>query len=310
MTSTADGINMNEYLARLGLTRDALTSYAPRSLELLTLLQETHAIAIPFENLAPARVFPVHPDHVDASIPGQVVSIASDKIFQKLVRDRRGGYCFETNGLFALALRSLGYQVDTIGGRVVLPAPDVAQPYYELQALTHTLLLVYVEGDDTPYLCDVGFGGRGMPPRPMRLCTTASIELATGERYALARAHVNHAVEPSTYGGCLDVSISDGANWAVVYATGPNKPMHPSYVFHPAMKMAAKDYEMANWYCSTSPFPNMTRHPIVALRTGKQLLTLRDNAFSVIEDGRVIESRTIERDELLDLLRDRFGLTP
>ncbi|EQC27408.1 hypothetical protein SDRG_14734 [Saprolegnia diclina VS20] len=278
MTSTADGIDMDAYWGRLGLTCHDLASYAPRSLELLTLLQVTHAIAIPFENLTPARVFPVNPDHVDASIPGQVVSIAADKIFQKLVRDRRGGYCFETNGLFALVLRSLGYQVDTIGGRVVLPAPDLAQPYYELQALTHTLLLVYIEGDATPYLCDVGFGGRGMPPRPMRLCTTASIELATGERYGLARVRVNHAIHASAYGGCMD--------------------------------MAAKDYEMANWYCSTSPFPNMTQYAIVARRTGKQLLTLRNRSFSVIENGCVVESRAIEDHELLDLLRDRFGLAP
>ncbi|OQR82814.1 N-acetyltransferase [Achlya hypogyna] len=304
------------YLARVGLDAAAVAVHPPRSVGLLSLLCRHHAAAMPFENLASSRTFPVPASHV--VYPGEVVSLAPEKVFRKLVLDRRGGYCFETNGLLATVLRTFGFPVDTIGGRVVLPNTDAAQPYWFLQALTHTLLLVTADdGADTQdYLCDVGFGGRGQPPCPMRLAAKLSrVDLPSGERYELSHVRSMRILASAAYGGALAVAkdaltTGEGDEWAVLYRTGQDKPMQPSYVFSTTTRMAQKDYEAANWYCSTSPMHHMTQRAVVARRHGSKLLTLNGLDFSVIDAGVIVESRTVDPTEVLDLLERRFDLVP
>ncbi|OQS00017.1 N-acetyltransferase [Thraustotheca clavata] len=301
--------DIDAYLSRIDLEKDILTSHPPPSYELLRLICQHHAQAIPFENLTPSKVFPVDPAHVNG--PGEVVSLTPANLFQKLVVDRRGGYCFESNGLLSIALRALGYTVELIGGRVVVANTDENKVDYDLQPLTHTLLLVESE-DNKTYLCDVGFGGRGQPPCPLSFTPGEGVDLPTGERYELANVTMNRNWTLSTFGGLFtvakDTQVVGGNQWAVLYRTGIDKPLHPAYVFSTSTFMAQKDYDVANWYCSTSPVSHMTQRPIVAKRYKNQLLTLAGNAFTVLEAGQVIESKTIEQDELLTLLQDRFDL--
>jgi N-hydroxyarylamine O-acetyltransferase len=83
-------IDLDAYFRRIGYSGDR----AP-TLGTLRALLLRHTEAIPFENLNPLLRWPVRLD--DASLE------------QKLVRDGRGGYCFEQNGLFLHVLRSLGF---------------------------------------------------------------------------------------------------------------------------------------------------------------------------------------------------------
>ncbi|WP_251276892.1 arylamine N-acetyltransferase, partial [Enterobacter hormaechei] len=69
-----------------------------------------------------------------------------------LIHGRRGGYCFEQNGLLERALREIGFPVRSLLGRVVLANPPHMPPR------THRLLLVEVEGER--WIADVGFGGQ------------------------------------------------------------------------------------------------------------------------------------------------------
>ncbi len=128
--------DLDAYFARTGYT-------GPRTPTLATLHAVTlhHATSIPFENL-------------DVLL-GRGISLAPGAIFQKLVPDRRGGYCFEQNNLLLLVLRALGYRVTPIGARVRWQIPRDVQP-----ARTHLFLRAHLpEGD---WLTDVGMGGASL----------------------------------------------------------------------------------------------------------------------------------------------------
>jgi N-hydroxyarylamine O-acetyltransferase len=132
-------MHLAEYLARVGydgpLAPDAAT---------LRALHRAHLLAIPYENL-------------DIHL-GRPLALDEERIFEKIVRRRRGGWCFEMNGLFAWALREAGFSVRLLSGAVNRErAGDAAEG-------NHLVLLVEL---DRPYLADVGFGNGFLEPLPL-----------------------------------------------------------------------------------------------------------------------------------------------
>lgn len=120
---------LNEYLTRLG-------TGPPESIDLGTLryLQERHVRSIPFENVDCYRRCPL--------------SLGEDAA-EKIVRDGRGGGCYELNSAMGVLLEALGYRVSVLGGRI-----------YEGSTLTFPLrhLVLRVETREGSWLIDVGFG--------------------------------------------------------------------------------------------------------------------------------------------------------
>jgi N-hydroxyarylamine O-acetyltransferase len=80
-------------------------------------------------------------------------------IYAKLVERRRGGWCYELNGLFAWALREFGFAVTLLGSSVGAPAKGTDDD------LDHLVLLVHLE--QQPWLVDVGFGNGILEPLPL-----------------------------------------------------------------------------------------------------------------------------------------------
>src|SRR5262245_53404654 len=107
--------------------------------ETLAGLHLAHATHIPFENLD--------------ILLGRPIRLDLEALQAKLVRGRRGGYCFEQNTLFAAALERVGFPVTRLAARVRLGATGV-------RPRTHMLLKVDLEG--ASFLADVGFGGEGL----------------------------------------------------------------------------------------------------------------------------------------------------
>ena len=108
-------------------------------------MTRTPAIAIPFESLSVWT--------------GRPVSLELADIEEKFVRAGRGGYCFETNSLFAAVLRQLGYEITTLNARVRWMRPSGT-----ISPRTHMLLHVLIDG--RPWIADVGFGGIGQTSPP------------------------------------------------------------------------------------------------------------------------------------------------
>jgi N-hydroxyarylamine O-acetyltransferase len=128
------------YLARIGLPGPPEAS--PDG---LAALQQAQLASIAFENLDP--------------LTGRLPDLAPEAIWRKLVDGRRGGYCFELNGLFGAALAAFGFAARPVLARVRMGAPQGG-------ARTHLAWLVTLEGGD--WLADCGFGGPG-PRRPLPL---------------------------------------------------------------------------------------------------------------------------------------------
>lgn len=132
--------DLDAYFARIKYTGSRNTA-----LETLQELQLGQLKSIPFENL-------------DVHI-GRNISPDPDAVEMKLVRNNRGGYCFEQNVLLLHVLRALGYKVTPLTARVLF-----GKPTDRVSGLTHILLRVECEG--LSWLVDVGFGHYG-PLKPL-----------------------------------------------------------------------------------------------------------------------------------------------
>jgi N-hydroxyarylamine O-acetyltransferase len=126
------------YLRRIEVQPPAVADAAG-----LRRLHRAHQLAVPFENLS------IH--------LGEPVSLAEDDLVAKIVRNRRGGFCYELNGLFALLLESLGAEVTRVAARVHGDG-GLGPPF------DHLALLVRLPDGSAPWLADVGFGSHSVYP--------------------------------------------------------------------------------------------------------------------------------------------------
>ncbi len=113
-------------------------------LETLSKLHRAHLLAIPYEN------FDIH--------LGRRLELGEQHFYNKLVLQKRGGWCYEMNGLFAWVLRELGFEVQLLAGAVRSSTENVNE------VGNHLVLLVQLE---QPYLADVGLGDGFLEPLPL-----------------------------------------------------------------------------------------------------------------------------------------------
>ncbi|SHE63424.1 N-hydroxyarylamine O-acetyltransferase [Microbulbifer donghaiensis] len=194
-------IDLDAYLQRIGYT--GKPSADLRTLKALVKLQTQF---IPFESLNPFIGWPV-----DIDLPS---------VERKLVREGRGGYCFEQNALLRAALQTIGIPVTGLAARVLWRMPADHEP-----AQSHMILKAEVDG--TSYLVDVGFGGQ-TPTAPLRLNEEGEQQTAHGI-YRVRRIDRDYL---------LEVKMDPG--WLSVYRFD----LQPQ---------SAGDYKVFNWYCATHP---------------------------------------------------------
>lgn len=251
-------MDLAAYFERIGYRGEQ----AP-SLPLLSALTEAHTRSIPFENL-------------DVLL-GRPIVLTPEALFQKLVLDRRGGYCFEQNGLLLEVLRELGFQVAPVSARVRLQRPrDFTPPR------THVFLRVELDGES--WLTDVGVGGLSLTS-PLRLVT--DIEQPT-----------RHEPRRITQEGArLFHQVRFGAAWEDVCE-------------FTLEEMPAIDRELANWYTSAHPASHFKNRLIVAraAANGERLTLLNDELTRRDRNGVPTTRRIASGAELLDVLREQFDL--
>jgi N-hydroxyarylamine O-acetyltransferase len=248
-----DGRELDAYLARIGAGRPAGPDAAA-----LRELQLRHLRAVPFENLS------IH--------LGEPIVLDRAALLDKLVRRRRGGFCYELNGAFADLLSTIGFDVTLLAARVFGedgPGPPFA----------HLALRVDVDGDgDGPWLADVGFGRHSS--YPLRL-EPRDEQADPGGTFRIAE----------TADGDLDV-IRDG---------------QPQYRLEPRPRSLA-DFEPTCWWQQTSPRSHFTRSPVCSLPTEDGRVTLSDRTL-IRTTGEQREERTLNGDaEVLDAYRTWFGI--
>ena len=252
-------MDLAAYFQRIGYSGQYEPSFA-----LLSALTEAHSQAIPFENL-------------DVLL-GRPISLAPEALFQKLVVDGRGGYCFEQNGLFLEVLRELGFQVAPLSARVRLQRPrDFTPPR------THVFLRVELDGES--WLTDVGVGG---------LSLTSPLRLTVG-----AEQTTRHEPRRITQEGTrLFHQVRLGADWQDVCE-------------FTLEEMPPIDRVLANWYTSAHPESHFKNRLIVARAApeGQRVSILNDEFTLRDRDGVATTQRMASPTELLAVLLKHFGLS-
>jgi N-hydroxyarylamine O-acetyltransferase len=207
---------------------------------------------------------------------GRPIRLDLPSIQGKLVGARRGGYCFEQNHLFMAALRTVGFDVTPLAARVRLGSREPSPR-------THMLLRVDVEG--RPWIADVGFGADSLL-EPIALAPEEVIA-PFGWTYRLVR-------EPD--GGWVLRSLADGA-WIDLYG----------FADEPTPFV---DYVMGNHFTSTFPESHFVRTLTAQLSGTKVRLALRNLELTETSpDGASVATTVPDRDALLGVLAERFGLT-
>lgn len=258
MTANA-GIDVTAYFRRVSYTGP--TDPTP---DVLAALVAAHNRSIPFENLDPVMGVPV-------------VDLRPEVLFDKLVRGRRGGYCFEQNGVMAHVLSQLGFGVDVLGGRVVWMNTSG-----ELPAQTHQALAVTVPGEGGRFLVDVGFGGQTLSS-PIRL-EADTVQQTRHEPYRI-RQHED--------GYVLESEIRD--TW------------EPLYLFS-TRPFPMIDRQVGSWYVSTYPESGFVVGLTVALVTDDERWNLRGRNLAIHGKGGSERIRFDTAAQVVEALTDRFGI--
>ncbi|HVA48665.1 MAG TPA: arylamine N-acetyltransferase [Pirellulales bacterium] len=250
----AAALDLDAYFRRIGYT-------GPRQAtpEVLDAVHLAHATSIPFENL-------------DIQL-GRPIGIDLASIQAKLVKARRGGYCFEQNTLLAAVLERLGFHVTPLAARVRLGA-------HRVLPRTHMMLMVDVAGQ--AWLADVGFGTGGLL-EPIRL-RPGGVSRQFGWSFRLVEERGVWVLE----------SLREGA-WQPLYVFT----LEPHY---------ALDFEMANHYVSTHPASRFVQTLAVQRQTPEACYLLRNRELTVIKDGNSDCRQIVDAEALLAVLAETFGL--
>lgn len=250
--ASSPGMDTGAYLERIGY-RGALDP----TVSLLTSLHRAHMLSVPFENL---------------DIPlGREITLSRASFYDKIVRRRRGGFCYELNGLFGWLLGQLGFRVALLSGRVY----DGDRPGPEFD---HVVLLIEMEDR---MIADVGFGDSFIEPIP--LDTTEQSQ--RGVSYRLTGPDAEQVLEQRQPGG----------EW------------EPRYTFSLTPRRLEEFAAMCH-HQQTSPDSVFTRKSVCSLATPEGRITLSNGRLIVTAGGRRDEREVTNEKEYRALLKTRFGI--
>jgi len=241
------------YLDRIGARR-------PRVLDEAALrdLHRDHLMTVPFENLS------IHLD--------EPISLDEADLVGKIVTRRRGGFCYELNGAFALLLEALGAQVVRVAARVHGDG-HLGPPF------DHLALVVRLPGGDGRWLADVGFGSHST--YPLRFDSRQQQDDPAGP-FGLT----------DTEAGDVDV-LKDG---------------QPQYRIEPRERRLA-DFAPTCWWQQTSPASHFTRSTICSRLTDDGRISLSGRTLIRTSNGTRTEQHLPTDDAILAAYRDNFGIT-
>lgn len=227
-------------------------------------LHRQHLFTVPFENLDIALGTPIQLD--------------PEALFDKIVTRKRGGFCYELNGLFHALLIALGFRVEMLSARVRRQDGSFSPEF------DHMLLKVSLE---EPWFADVGFGDSFVDPLPLRSQAPETATESTGGR---SRFWVH----------------SLNGEWDLVRRDGDDLPI-PQYRFTEIARHLNDFADMCHFH-QTSPQSHFTQNHVCskALQDGR--VTISGMRLIVTRNGQRHESSLNDQDDLRERLRRHFGI--
>ena len=257
-THTGNTIDTTAYLHRIRYQG----SLAVNS-DTLVALQLAHLQAVPFENLS------IH--------HGQAIDLDTTLLFQKIVTQQRGGFCYELNGLFAVLLEQLGFMVTRMSARVATSQGGWGPEF------DHLMLLVQLEED---YLVDVGFGDSFL--LPLRL----------------------HSAQAQVQGHMAYQITSDGVAYTLSQQSSHDAvpSMQAQLRFSTTARQLAEFEPMCQFH-QHSPDSHFTQKRICSLATPQGRVSLSDHKLIETQPPLRSERLLASPDEYSQILKTVFDIT-
>ena len=247
-------MNVDAYLRRINYSG----SLDP-SPETLRNLHVAHLLSVPFENL-------------DIHL-GRPIILEDAALFDKIVERKRGGFCYELNGLFCRLLRELGFAAVKLSAAVANPEGGF-DPYFDHMALSVQL--------DRLWLADVGFGDSFR--RPLLLDEPGD-QPDDSDDYAVERSGDELIL--------MQRSLGDSGK--------------PQYRFL-LQPFEYEDYAEMCHFHQTSPESPFTKGEVCTLATPEGRITLRNMRLITTLRGDKQERLISDQEERRNVLRDLFGI--
>jgi N-hydroxyarylamine O-acetyltransferase len=245
-------MRVDAYLDRIRY--DGPTAPTP---ETLRGIHRAHMLAVPFENL-----------DIHLAIP---IALSVPHFYEKIVARRRGGFCYELNGLFAWLLAALGWRVTLLSARVA--SSGRLSPEFD-----HLLVLVEGEGR---WIADVGFGDSFLEP----------IRLEPG----LDGKHDENGY----------ALVDDHGTWTIQRLRSGAR--ETQYVFSLASRRL-DEFQERSVFQQTSPESHFTRAPVASIPTPTGRVTLSGRTLIVTSRERRDERELVKPTEYRSILANDFGI--
>ena len=228
-------------------------------------LQLAHLRSVPFENL-------------DIGLK-RVIQLNEQALWEKIIVNKRGGFCYELNGLFAWLLKQIGFDVTYLNARDYHEADNTFGIDFD-----HLTLMVQAPGKSTRWLVDVGWGDTFTQPLDI---DDHDWQEQESRAYKLERFRDGYQLWQRDWGGKIE----------------------RQYYFDLTPHQFPAEYEAACHYHQTSPQSIFTRGSIISIATPDGRITLEDGRLIMTKNGerteRVIENKT----KYLALLKKHFDIT-
>lgn len=228
------------------------------TLKTLFALHRAHMLAVPFENL---------------DIPlKRPILLDEELLFDKIVARRRGGFCYELNGLFSALLRDMGFNIHLLSARVANAEGGFGMEF------DHMTILVQHE---ERMLVDVGFGDSFVEPLQL---DEHEVQIQGPGKYRIVDEN-----EHLTY------LRREKAGWVKQYI----------FTLQP---YTLADFNDACYWAQTSPFSSFTQRRVCSLATPDGRITLSDMRLIITSNGNRQECEVENKVEYHDILREHFGI--
>jgi len=249
-------IDTDQYLLRLKCIRERVPN-----LRYLKTLHKAHLLNIPFENL-------------DIHMKNQII-LDIQKIYDKIILKRRGGFCYELNGLFYHLLSQLGFICHLVSARSYDDHGELGLPF------DHAAILVYF--DNQVYLVDVGFGDLFLEPK---LLESGTVQMDYNRYFK------------------FDKTIDDEY---IINESKDSFDYTPKYLFTADVRQYIEFIDMCQYH-QTNEKSHFTKKLIITRAIPQGRITLTNTKLITSLAGKKEEQKILNFDEFRVKLYQHFGI--
>lgn len=250
-------MNTTLYLERIGMTAaDVSHTY-----EFLKKLQQNHICTVPYENLD--------------ILNDQPIDLSKEALYEKIVTNHRGGYCFELNGAIAHLLQELGFVTKCYFARFLKGETEIPVRRHRV---------VVTECDGKRYVIEVGIGIEA--PRAPLLLEEGIEQECSNVSFCFTK--------DGFLGWVLNEKVDD--EWKPYYAFTEEEQLDIDFI-------------QPSFYCEKHPASPFNKSPMVAIKTPDGRRAINDRDYKIFEGGELVHiEENITDERLYEILKTDFGI--